>query len=147
MRVVMLGCMILLMAGSSWGQTLCPSHIETPVYPPAALAARVQSKVTLKVTINGDGKVTNVEPAGDPAKQAAPVLQKSAIDNIQRWTFEKPASDSVTQIIVYEYKFDDTLPVNDNHNPITKVMIDLPNHVTILANEMVLNPDKAKRKH
>jgi TonB family protein len=128
------------------GQTLCPRHIETPIYPTLAQIAHVQGKVTLKVAIDADGRVTNVEVADDPGHQAQQVLQKSAIDSMSLWTFERPASAPVSQLIIYEYKFDGTLPVNDHQNPITKVNLDLPDRVTILSNELVMNPSKAKKK-
>ena len=147
MRRVMFCSLIFWLAGSCFGQSLCPKHIEIPTYPPPARGARVQWKVTLKVTIDAEGTVKNVEAADEPGRQAQPMLQKFAIDNMKLWTFEKPASAPVTQVIVYEYKFDRTLPINDHQNPITKVTLDLPDRVTILANEVAINPSKAKRKN
>lgn len=140
-------CVALLFwaSASCMGQTVCPKHIETPAYPPVAAAARVQAKVTLRVTLDGEGNVTKAEVADDLAHRANRILQESAIDNIRRWTFEKPPSAPFTLVIVYEYRMDGSLPVN-NHNPITKVNIDLPDHVTIFHNEMVVNPAQGKKK-
>ncbi len=142
----MLWWSVFWLAGPCLGQTLCPRHIETPLYPPTAQVARMQSKVTLKVTIDADGNVTNVEEADDAAHQAASVLRKSAIENMQHWTFEKLAAAPVAQVIVYEYKFDSSLPINDHQNPVTKVNIDLPDRVTILSNEAAVNPGRSKKK-
>ncbi len=146
MRRVVFAWLVLGLAASCFGQTLCPRHIETPVYPPLAQVAHVQGKVTLKVTIDGDGNVMNVEVADDAVHQAQEVLQKSALDSMRLWTFEKPAAPPVTQVIVYQYKFDSSLPINDHQNPVTKVNIDLPDRVTILSNEAAVNPGRSKKK-
>jgi hypothetical protein len=83
--------------------------------------------------IDAEGNVTKAKVA-DVAHRASPVLENAAINNIQRWTFEKPATAPATQVIVYEYIVDDTLPTSRNNCQVTKVTIDLPNHVTILTN-------------
>jgi len=127
----------VLLTTSCLGQTLLPKHIETPIYPPLARIARIQGTVTIKVTIDADGNVTKAEVANDAAHPIAAVLQESAIDNMQHWTFEKPPSAPFTQVLVYRYAFDGSLPANEGRNPITKVNIDLPDRVTILANDAV----------
>lgn len=127
----------VLLTASCLGQTLLPKHIETPIYPPLARIARIQGTVTLKVTIDADGNVERAEVANDAARPIASVLQESAIDNMQHWTFEKPPSAPFTQVVAYRYAFDGSLPANDGRNPITKVNIDLPDRVTILANDAV----------
>ena len=147
MKRILLGCLTLYMAGSCFGQSLCPKHIETPIYSLLAQMARVQGKVTLKVSIGMDGRVKNVEVVDDSIHQAQQVLQKSAIDSMRHWTFEKPSSAPATQVIVYEYKFDGTLPVNDHQNPITKVNFDLPDRVTILTNELAIDSKKSKQNN
>jgi hypothetical protein len=65
---------------------------------------------------------------------------------MKRWTFEKPPSATFTLVIVYEYKMDGSLPLNDHQNPITKVDFDLPNRVTIRHNETAWNPAQSKKK-
>ncbi len=145
MRRLTFGCLVLRLATSCLGQTLCPKHIETPIYPPLARAARIEGKVTLKVTIDANGNVYNAEVADDPAHQAREMLVQSAFDNMMRWTFEKPPAAPFTQLIVYQYKFDRSLPANDN-NPITQVHIDLPDRVTVLANDLVAQPGQSKKK-
>ncbi len=147
MRKAMLGSLPLWLTASCLAQRICPKHIETPTYPPTAHIARAQAKVTLKVTIDAEGNVARAEVADDLAHQANPVLQKAAIDNVQKWTFEKPMTAPIAQIIVYDYKLDPSLPLISNHqNRITKVNLDLPDRVTILGNEAALQPDKTKRK-
>lgn len=145
MRRVMFWIGLFWLAGSSFGQTICPKHIEMPSYPAVAQVARVQGKITLKVTIDTDGKVKDVEVI-EAGRAHGPnsLLQESAAKNMQLWTFEKPQSAPATQLIVYEYKFDGSLPVH-NHL-ITKVSLDLPDHVTIISNELFYNPGRSKNK-
>jgi TonB family protein len=137
--------LILWLAASCVAQSVCPKHIETPIYPPIARAARIEGTVTLKVTIDGDGKVYSAEVVVNPAQQVPDVLARSAFENMMRWTFEKPAASPLTQLIVYQYKFDPSLPANDN-NPITEVHIDIPGRVTVLANDLVAQPVRSKTK-
>ena len=40
-------------------QDLCTRHIETPTFPPIARTAHVTGKITLTVTIDANGRVTN----------------------------------------------------------------------------------------
>jgi TonB family protein len=126
---------------------LCPKHIETSIYPypPEARAARIQGKVTLRITIDAEGNVKNAEVADDPTHQARRVLQESAIDNIRRWTFEKPAIAPATQVIVYEYKFDDSLRA-PYPSQVLKVIVDLPDHVTVVSSNPYWQPDQLKNK-
>lgn len=132
---------------SCFGQTVCPKHIETPIYPAVAAVARVQGRIVLHVTLDAEGKVTKVEIAQDVAHSTQPILQESAIESMRRWTFEKPAAAPVTQAIIYEYKMDSSLPpISDHQGPITKVLIDLPDHVTILHNESVADPAQSRKK-
>jgi TonB family protein len=145
MKQTMFGCGLLWLATSCFGQTLCPKHIETPIYPPLARVARIQGNVTLKVTIDANGNVYNVEVADDPAHQAREMLVQSASNNMMRWTFEKPPAAPFIQLVVYQYKFDRSLPANNN-NPITQVHIDLPDRVTVLANDLVAQPGQSKKK-
>lgn len=128
-------------------QTLRPRYIETTTYPASARVARIQGRVTLKVTIDKDGTVQHVELAHPMAYRTQPVLQQSAIDNMRHWKFDRPASAPATLTVIYEYKFDGSLPVNDHCNPITKMEFDLPNRVIVLSNELAVNPSRAKKKN
>ena len=143
MRKVIVGSLVLWLTGSCFGQTICPRHIETPIYPPIALIARVQGTVTLAATIDADGKVTNaeaIEPLGHPK------LQQSAIESMLHWTFEKPPSSPFRQVIVYEYKFDNSIGPYLRETPMIKVDFDLPDHVTIRSGEFFSNPDRGRKK-
>ena len=65
-----------------------------PVYPPALRAAGIEGNVTLRVTIEKDGSVSDVENwAGDPQ------LAQAAIEAVRRWRFwprEKAVTTNVS---------------------------------------------------
>jgi len=54
-----------------------------PVYPSAALAAKVSGIVVLHVTIGVDGKVQNLQFVSGP-----PLLIRAAMDAVQQWEYE-----------------------------------------------------------
>jgi len=146
MKKIPFGCLLLCLAATCFGQNekaLCPRHIETPDYPQIARTAHLSGKVSLTVTIDADGKVTHVETmTDDPVARAHPVLQKYAAENIQRWTFSRPLSAPYTEVIVYDYEFDTTLPGEggpSSQPAITKVSFDLPDRVTILTNVVFID--------
>jgi TonB family protein len=143
----MYAALFLWLTGTCFGQTVCPKHIETPIYPAVAAAAHVQGRIVLHVTLDAEGRVTKVEIPEDVAHSTQPILQRSAIDSMKQWTFEKPPSAPVTRVIIYEYKMDGSLPpISDHQGPISKALIDLPDHVTILHNESVVNPAQSRKK-
>jgi hypothetical protein len=90
------------------------------------------------VTIDADGNVKQVETAGgNPSEQKHPLLRKYAAENMQHWTFVKPPSSPYTFEFVYDFELDESLPgMGGPHSSpsITKVKIDLPDHVMILTN-------------
>jgi TonB family protein len=145
------GCLLFFMAAACFGQIqgrLCPKHIETPQYPTVARQTRVTGKITLTVTVDADGIVKNVEAVTDnPVQRAQLLLQSSAVENMQHWTFAKPSSAPYTQVIVYDYEIDPTLRSSGGPSSlpsITKVTIDLPDHVKILINNIIIEPAKQK---
>ena len=103
---------------------------------------------TLTVTIDANGSVKHVEAATDnPVAQAHPLLQKYAIENMQQWTFAKPPSAPYTQVIVYDYEFDETLPSSGGPSSlpvISRVKFDLPDRVTILTNVMFIDGQNSR---
>jgi hypothetical protein len=130
------GCLSVCFPGSCFGQTqeaLCPKHIETPTYPPIARTAHVSGKVILTLTLDADGKVSEVKVKNEDDKWVG-VLKLGATENIHLWTFAKPPTLPHTQTIVYDYELDASLPGDDGDHPITKVTYDLPDRVTILTN-------------
>lgn len=152
-RLGLIGLMIWLSGGLSVDtqRPLFPQHIETPEYPPIGRTAHLMGKVTLRVTIDERGNVQNAEAATDsPVQQAHPILQKYAIENVRRWTFEKPSSAPYSETIVYDFEFDPSLPDRGSPTkprghcytpPIFKVTFDFPERVTILTNLEILNTE------
>jgi TonB family protein len=158
-RIALISLMTWLVGGfSSPSQTpLFPKHIEPPEYPPIARTAHLMGKVRLTVSIDEHGNVQNAEAANDSPAQPAPlILQRYAIENVRRWTFEKPTSASYSAAIVYDFEFDPSLDAKGRptksqghcHTPSTsKVIFDLPERVTILTNLEVLNTQSEPTTH
>jgi protein TonB len=57
----------------------------TPVYPPIALASRIQGTVILQTVIAEDGRVRNVT-----VLRSIPLLDQAAIDAVRQWQFTPP---------------------------------------------------------
>ena len=145
-KLMFSGCLPFLLALSCMSQTqqpLCPKHIETPTYSAIARTAHVSGTVVLTLTIDADGKVSNVEVTNED-ERFVKLLERSAVANIRLWTFAKPQSAPFKQNITYVFQLDDKLPlagVNDNPD-VTFVTYDLPERVTIRANNHVLEPSR-----
>lgn len=73
-----------------------------PVYPPIAMAARVQGTVVLKAIIGKNGRVLSLNVISGPA-----MLQQAALDAVKKWTYRpyllstKPADVSTTINVVF----------------------------------------------
>ena len=137
MRIPTLMCLVFCCAGPCLGQSqqpLYPRHIETPHFPQLARSANVTGSVSLIVTIDADGHVMKVDATTGPK-----ILQAAAAENLQHWTFAKPQAAPYEETITYDYEFVDSLPGNDGTTPITNVNFDLPDRVTILANERLID--------
>jgi len=141
---------LLCLATTGLGQAqqfVCAKHIETPTYPQLARQANLAGKVALTLALDADGKVESVEATTEnPQLQKVPVLQKSAVENVKHWTFAKPPSIPFTQVIIYDYELDASLPGDDGTNPISKVTFDLPDRVTVLTNYRLVETQGAKPK-
>ncbi len=101
-------------------------------------------KVTLTVTIDGEGRVQNVEAVSDNPKFAK-ILENSAVENLQHWTFTKPTVAPSKRRVVYDYVADESLPASGgpkNLPAIVKVTIDLPDHVRIAMNNQILETSR-----
>ncbi len=144
----------LCLADSCFGQqqdALCPRHIETPTYPPIGRTAHLIGKVVLTLSLDADGKVSDVKVANEDDKGAGP-LRLAAIENIRLWTFAKPPVAPYTQTIVYDFELVASLPGDDGDRSIVKVTFDLPDRVTISTNVMNIdhgpgNETPIKKKH
>jgi protein TonB len=67
------------------GSITAPRKIrhENPVYPPIALAARIQGTVILEATIDEAGTVVNVR-----VLRSVPLLDEAAIESVLKWEYE-----------------------------------------------------------
>ena len=61
-----------------------------PVYPKAALDARVQGAVVLQATVGEDGKVRNVK-----VLKSIPLLDQAAIDALSQWVYAPATKNGV----------------------------------------------------
>ena len=143
--------LFFLVTTISVGQTqpaICPKHIETPEYPPLARQTRMLGEIALSVTIDADGRVESVKVLLPDGKQKPyQFLQNAAIENMQRWTFTKPPFAPYTEVIVYDYGDDPSLPPSGgpkNLPVLTRVLVDLPDRVSILTNIPIINTDESK---
>jgi TonB family protein len=153
-KIAACGCLWLWLTSSSFGQSqepLCPKHIEIPVYPLIARTAHITGKVILILTLDADGKVSDLKVANEDDKGVR-LLKLAATDNIRLWTFAKPPSAPYAQTIVYDFEFDPSLPADDGYHSIVKVTFDLPDRITISANLRIIdhgpgNETPIKKKH
>jgi TonB family protein len=145
------GFLPFLLALSCTGQTqqsICPKHIETPTYPAIARTAHVSGVVVLTLTIDDDGKVSDVKVANEDDRSVK-LLERGAIGNIRLWTFAKPQSAPLKQNITYDFQLDDKLPLAGvKHYPdVIFVTYDLPDRVTVRANNHVLETSGGPQSH
>jgi len=145
------GLVSLFAAYTGFGQTaqesLCPKHIETPVYSAIARVAHVSGKVILALTIDANGNVSDAKVTNENDK-GVKLLELNATANARLWTFAMPPRAPFTDTIVYDFELDDSLPGDDGSHPITKVTYDLPGRVLISANVRFIDhgglPNKKK---
>jgi TonB family protein len=142
----LLGFLLACFTGTCFGQVgeaLCPRHIETPTYPPIARWTNLTGKVTLTLTIDADGKVTDAEAVTTESNvSGSKALEGGTVANIRRWTFAKPPSAPYQQRIVYDYEIDKSLPLDGP----TTVTFDLPERVAIVTSGFSLQTTKADQR-
>ena len=151
MRKRIVASLLLVVATTGFAQTqpaICPKHIETPEYPLLARQTRQMGEIVLLVTVDADGKVQHVTAILDrPNQRLYPLLQNAAVENMQHWTFAKPPFAPYTEVVVYDYEDDPSLPPSGGPKAlpiITKVLFDLPDRVRILTNVPMIETDKSK---
>jgi protein TonB len=69
--------------GGNVAATNLISQLPHPVYPPEAKQNRIQGIVTLEVTIDQQGRVSDLKPVSGP-----PELIQSAIDSVSQWLYK-----------------------------------------------------------
>jgi TonB family protein len=141
--LILSGCLVFLLALSSCMSQpqppLCPKHIETPRYSPVAKMAGISGAVMLTLIIDADGKVSDVKVTNED-QQFVKLLAHWAVDNVRLWTFAKPQSAPYKQNITYDFQIDGKLPLAgvDDYPDVTFVTYDLPDRVTVRANNHVV---------
>jgi Gram-negative bacterial TonB protein C-terminal len=143
-------CIFFIGGTTCFGQadsSLCPKHIEAPEYSAIARTAHMVGKFAVKISVDADGKVSSAEIEDLGIDSASQILGQASVMNARRWTFEKPPRAPYDLTIKYEYGFDKSLPVDHGDRPITKVILDLPNHVSIVSNDRIIMTDDSKSKN
>jgi TonB family protein len=69
-------------------------HVNA-VYPPVALAARVQGVITLEVLVDAGGQVVDAR-----VLQSIPLLDQAALDSVMQWEFMPTLLNGVPQAVV-----------------------------------------------
>lgn len=102
----------------------------------------------MTLTINADGKISEVKVANE-GEGFVKFLEVGAVTNIRLWTFAKPESAPYKQDITYDFQLDDKLPLAGvrNYPAVTYVTYDLPDLVTIRANNVVVETSGGNRNH
>jgi TonB family protein len=151
-KTFLCGLLWLMPVNSCLGQTaqdsLCPKHIESPVYPAIARVAHVSGQVILALTIDANGNVSGARVTNEDDKGVR-LLELNATANARLWTFAMPPRAPFTATMVYDFELDDSLPGDDGSHPITKVTYDLPGRVLISANVRFIDHGgiPSKKKH
>jgi TonB family protein len=97
-------------------------NLQTPIYPPMALAARVSGEVNLDITLTADGAAGTVAVQGGP-----PMLRQAALDGATRSRFRAETGDACKHIsVTYRFVLDSpTSCERDNSYPRLKFDGDL----------------------
>lgn len=74
-------------------------HAVAPSYPPLAKAARIQTNVVLGITVDHDGKVSNISVIS-----GHPLLLNAAIDAVRQWKFAPPANAPVEATVTIPFR-------------------------------------------
>jgi TonB family protein len=111
---------------------LCVKHIEAPQYDDIARAAHVTGVVTLAVTIDVDGQVTQVSRVSGPD-----ILSKSAQENVKKWSFDNRSKAPVVLNMIYDYR----ILGKPSAKVVTSATFDLPGHVTVIVDPVSMETD------
>ena len=127
---------------------VCVRHLIPPTrYPVIARQARLQGTVVAKLTIATDGSVAEAAvETQDPLLIAHPILQSEIQQLVRKWTFECQScapGASFEHVIKFKYR----LEGKDAEYDDTKVTLDLPDEVTILARPPVCDHCPAPKKN
>lgn len=70
-----------------------------PVYPPEAEEKGITGKVTVEITINETGEVSEAK-----VKEGPKELHQAAIDAVRKWRFSNPAKQKVVATIAFNFE-------------------------------------------
>ena len=118
---------------------VCPRHIEAPTYPAIAQTAGIQATVLVQLTVAADGTVSDAQVVN--SKSSPPLLWKGSLENAKTWTFSEPPQAPYQLTLTYEYRIDSDVPSHA-----TRVVLDLPTHVSIMGGPFVFNSSVSKAK-
>jgi TonB family protein len=117
---------------SSW----IPTRIAALQYPVLGLQAQLQGNVILKLLVDADGNVNNVEVV-----KGNPVLAGAARDNIKIWKFGRIcANDRPNEPSQIEFKYVFQLEGVIESNPRTDFEFEYPNKVTVTSRAVHWTP-------
>jgi TonB family protein len=121
------------------------NHVDAPTtYPHLARQARIQGTVSIHLKISALGRVLDAQAATeDPSLKAHPILQSQALQLVRNWTFECigcPNSTGYDHTLVFIYRLEGKEEPYNN----SRVTMDLPDTVTIIANPPEINSSKGK---
>ena len=91
--------------GVGVGDRLTPLQRVEPVYPYRAQQAGIEGSVTVRFTINSEGRVENVEVIEAKPKRQ---FERAAIQAINKWRYQpRPgATDKLVQVITLKFKLE-----------------------------------------
>ena len=107
------------------------THVDA-VYPPSALATREHADVTLLVTVDADGHVSNAEVAESSGKKD---LDEAAIIAVRQWTFTPAMRDGtpVASRIKIPFHFAPPAPPPELVAPVPATPTTLPSRPSVQA--------------
>ena len=137
MRYTLMLLTVLLLTVDALPQTsaqVCIRHLDPPTqYPIMARLARLQGSVVAKLRIAADGTVADVDvETKDTLLVEHPILQSEIRRLVKTWTFECPTcapGAAFTHSISFNYR----LEGDGSEHADTKISLDLPDKVTIVA--------------
>lgn len=122
-------------------------HVDAPTtYPHLARQARIQGRVSIRLKISASGRVLDAQAATeDSLLKAHPILQSQALQLVRNWTFEcigclNNAGYNHTLVFIYRLEGKQE-PYNNS-----RVTMDLPDTVTIIANPPQVETKTAKTR-
>ena len=137
-KLVILAALCLLLGVDGQKQQapihVCVRHLVVPTeYPVLARQARIQGTAIAKLKIAADGTVSDaVVESQDPLLVAHPILQSETQQLVRQWTFQ---CESCAPGVGFGHviKFNYRLEGKDSRNADTRIMMELPDEVNIVA--------------